>query len=102
MGKDLETTKPVQEWKQYIEPVLKSKVQEFKLLGYNKVTQEEIWNCLVERIWKGNPERRLHEIVQDVYHLSANEYMNYMTIDAYQADDLMASIQALTKDRSDD
>jgi len=93
----LETTKTVQEWKAYIHPVLESKVQEFKLLGYSKVTLEDVWNCLVERVWKGNPERRLHEIVQEVYHLSTTEYMNYMTIDAYQADDLMASIQALTK-----
>jgi len=90
--------KTVQEWKTHILPALYSKQSEFKLIGYTEVTKEEIWKCLEEKIWKGNPNKRLHEVVQDIFHLPASTYMNYMTVDALKVeeDDLMASIHALT------
>lgn len=93
--------KHVQAWEQEIQPVLKSKLHEFKLLGYPNISQKDIWNCLVEKVWKGNPKKRLHEIVSDIFHLSLNTYMNYETINAYQTDDLMASIRALTNEDKD-
>lgn len=91
--------KPIQEWKSYIQPALKSKQSEFKLIGYEEVTEDEIWRCLEDKIWKGNPEKRLYEVIQDVFHLPANTYMNYIQIGALhvEEDDLMSSIQALTK-----
>jgi len=94
--------KSVQEWKNVIYPALKSKQSEFKLIGYTEVTIEELWRCLKERVWKGNPEKRLHEVVQDIFHLPATTYMNFITVDAMKVedDDLMSSIQALTGDKN--
>ncbi|WP_042146126.1 post-transcriptional regulator [Paucisalibacillus sp. EB02] len=88
--------KAVEAWKQELKPVLISKAEELQLMGYSKATHEDIWKCLVNKVWKGNPEKMLHEVVQDIFHLSSNIYMSYLTIDAYQDDDLMASIAALT------
>ncbi|MEN2765878.1 post-transcriptional regulator [Ornithinibacillus xuwenensis] len=92
----MESVKTVNEWKLLLMPVLESKAEEFQLMGYTRATDEDIWKCLVKKVWKGNPEKRLHEVVQDVFHLSSNIYMSYLTVDAYQDDDLMASIAALT------
>ncbi|WP_026906315.1 post-transcriptional regulator [Paucisalibacillus globulus] len=92
----MELVKAVESWKQELLPVLKSKAEELQLMGYPKATDEDIWMCLVKKVWKGNPEKRLYEVVQDIFHLSSNIYMSYLTIDAYQDDDLLASIAALT------
>lgn len=95
--KDLNVKKTVTEWRPLIECVLESKAREFALMGYSQATSSDIWNCLQEKVWKGNPVMRLHEIVQDIFHLKTSIYMSYLTINAYKDDDLMSSIAALTK-----
>lgn len=89
--------KTVQEWRSFIQPALSSKRNEFKLIGYENVTEEEIWNCLEAKVWKGNPVKRLYEVTADVFHLSAGTYMSFVRIGALKMedDDLQSSIQAL-------
>ncbi|KGX88989.1 post-transcriptional regulator [Pontibacillus litoralis] len=98
----MESGKTVVEWKPLVYPVLTSKVEEFQLLGYAKVHEEEVWKCMIKKVWKGKPTKRLYEIVQEIYHLPIGTYMSYITVEAYQEDDLMASIQALRDGESND
>ncbi|WP_068674453.1 post-transcriptional regulator [Oceanobacillus sp. Castelsardo] len=86
----------VNEWKEQMKPILESKAFEFQSMGYSQVTTEEVWNCLVAKVWKGNPKKRMHEITQDIFHLGSNVYLSYLTVKSYENDDLMASIAALT------
>ncbi|WP_188453536.1 post-transcriptional regulator [Virgibacillus oceani] len=92
----MEVVKTVNEWRDLLKPALESKTSEFRLMGYPQATSDDIWNCLVQKVWKGNPTMRLHEVTQDIFHLASNLYMSYLTVNAYQDDDLMASIAALT------
>lgn len=92
----MELVRKANEWKAMIEPVLDSKVSEFQLMGYTRATKEDVWKCLNQKVWKGNPQKRIHEIVQDIFHLGSNIYLSYLTVESYQNDDLMASITALT------
>lgn len=90
--------KTVQEWKTHIIPALYTKQSEFKLMGYPEITCDDIWACLEEKIWKGNPKKRLHAITQDIFHLSVSTYMSYLTVSALKEDDdLISSIQAVLK-----
>lgn len=85
------------DWKPMVRPALESKTKELLLMGYPQATSEDIWSCLENSLWKGDPQKRIHEVVQDIFHLSGNSYMSYLTLDSYQEDnDLMASIAALT------
>lgn len=95
--------KTIQEWRQIVDPALKSKQGEFKLIGYSEVSIEEIWRCLEEKVWKGNPKKKLHEVVEDIFHLPPATYMSFMTVNALKSDedDLMSNIQALTKGESE-
>src|SRR5690625_390336 len=99
MEREMPEKRSVQDWKSHIQPALISKQSEFRLIGYDEVTEEEIWQCLKDKIWKGNPEKQVHEVIQDIFHLPVNTYMNYIQMDALQVkeDDLMSSIEALTK-----
>jgi len=91
--------KTIQEWRLIVEPALRSKQGEFKLVGYSDISTEEIWECLKEKVWKGNPTKRLHEVVQDIFHLPTTTYISFITVNALRVedDDLMASIQAVTE-----
>ncbi|MBM7620418.1 hypothetical protein JOC95_002271 [Bacillus tianshenii] len=66
-------------------PVLKSKLEEFQLFGYDKVTEDELWECLTRKTWKRPETKMLHQLVNDVYGLSVTDYMSYITIEAYKA-----------------
>lgn len=91
--------KPIDEWKDILDPALDSKVEEFKLMGYGQATKEAIWACLKDKVWKGSPNKRLHEAVQDIFHLKTSLFMSYLTVSAFTDDtDLMSSIKALTND----
>lgn len=85
-----------EEWKSFMEPVLDSKTSEMRLMGYPEATNDDIWNCLLEKVWKGSPPERLYQVTQDIFHLGSNVYMSYLTLHAQQNDDLMTSIQELT------
>ncbi|MGY0694274.1 post-transcriptional regulator [Virgibacillus sp. FSP13] len=95
----MEIVRNVDDWKTLLKPALDSKTSELKLLGYSQATNDDIWNCLVQKVWKGNPSKRLYEVTQDIFHLASNVYMSYLTVSAYQDDDLIASIAALTGDK---
>lgn len=64
-------------------PALKSKQEEFLLLGYEGVSEEEIWQFLVKKKWKkGKNELKLYEIVQSILSLKIGEFMNYSAVEA--------------------
>ncbi|UOR12206.1 post-transcriptional regulator [Halobacillus amylolyticus] len=98
----MEAEKRVSEWKFQVKPVLISKKEELQDMGYQKATTEEVWNCLQKKVWKKDPEKRLHQVVQDILHLSTNQFVSYITVEAYQDEDLMASIQALSNEKGSD
>ena len=66
-----------------IEELCRSKAEEFRLIGYEHVTGEEIWACVNSKYVKsGQPE--LHKLVNDILSLRAVQFMNFMTLSAYK------------------
>jgi Post-transcriptional regulator len=77
---------PVDKYREDLIEVVNSKVEEFHFLGYDRVTEEEVWDCLKKRKWKKyKEEKMLHQLVNDVLSLSPSEFMNYLTIEAQNA-----------------
>ena len=75
----------VEAYRGQLQVVLESKVEEFQMIGYDRVTTEDIWKCLKSKKWKKvDSDVRLYELVNDVLTLTANEYMTYLTVEAYQ------------------
>lgn len=101
MGDIMEIRHTASEWKQMVLPALDSKAEELGMLGYSQATREEVWKCLVQKVWKGDPDKRIHEIIQDIFHLPSSTYLSYLTQNAYQDEGLMASIAALTGKNQD-
>src|SRR5699024_4752738 len=88
----------VVEIKHRLMPILKSKENKYKNMGYKDISTEDNWDCLWNQIWKSKQEFTLHQIVQDILHLPIQTYMSYLSLSAYHRDnnDLMKSIQAVT------
>src|SRR5699024_973919 len=68
------------------------------MMGYKDISTNDIWECLLEKVWKNQSFPPLYQVVQDILHLPIHVYMSYLTLNAYQVtdDDLMASIRAVT------
>ncbi|MFD0714005.1 post-transcriptional regulator [Paenibacillus sp. GCM10027626] len=72
-----------EEWSMAIEQLCQSKAEEFRLVGYEYVTAEEVWQCVSEKYAKsGQPA--MHQVVNDILSLKATKFMNYLTISAYR------------------
>jgi predicted NAD/FAD-binding protein len=71
-----------------IKPALKSKEEEFKLLGYENVTEAQIWEYLTRKKWKkAKEEVHLYEIVADILSIKIGDVMNYTTVEAFKMAD---------------
>ncbi|WP_090856034.1 post-transcriptional regulator [Paraliobacillus sp. PM-2] len=92
-------SRTVEDWRAFLSVVLQSKTEELRMMGYGDTTEDVVWQCLKQKVWKGNPEKRLYQVVEDILHLSTNIYMSYLTVESYKEDDLMASIAALTENK---
>lgn len=71
---------------QVIEQLCATKVEEFKLYGYENVTNEEIWKCVSESYRGTMPP--LYQLTNDILSLKVTTFMNWMTINAYKGIDL--------------
>ena len=72
-----------QELNELIEQLCRSKAEEFRLIGYEHVQDEEIWNYVSEKYAKsGMP--RLHVIVNDILSLKATKFMDWLTMNAFK------------------
>lgn len=82
---------PLAGYREKLQPVIRSKVEEFHLLGYDGATSDDIWECMLNKVWKKKKKvanKMLHEMVEDIFHLSINDYMSYLTVEAYKGPDL--------------
>ncbi|MGG3564594.1 post-transcriptional regulator [Neobacillus rhizosphaerae] len=68
-----------------VQPALASKLSEFDLLGYDSVSENELWNFLIKKKWKKlKVEMKLYEIIQEILSVRVSDYMSYATIEAYK------------------
>ncbi|AIE60864.1 post-transcriptional regulator [Bacillus methanolicus] len=71
-----------------VKPALESKLNEFRLLGYEKITEQELWDFLTKKKWKKvREEIHLYQIVQEILSVQVNEYMNFATVEAFKLTD---------------
>lgn len=72
-------------WDQTIKQLCASKAEEFKLVGYEHVTAEEIWECVsTPYVKSGVPA--VHQLVSDILSLKVTKFMNYMMMSIYRQD----------------
>lgn len=84
----------IEQWREHIQPFLQSKLEEFHLLGLNRLTMDELWQFVEENLSKKKKERevnKLHQFVNYVMSLSINDYMNKVRMDMFRGKDPLNS-----------
>lgn len=73
----------------FIEPFLKSKLEEFHLLGMERLTMDELWVFVLEMMKKKKiKEVYLHECINFIMRLSVNDYLNKIRLEMFKGLDL--------------
>ncbi|MET3196240.1 post-transcriptional regulator [Bacillus sp. OAE603] len=76
----------VSEYKPKLQVVIESKLDEFKMLGYDTVSEDELWQCLENTLWRKNEDDpKLFQLVEDILSLTVNDYMNYIRIESFKS-----------------
>ncbi|GGI10560.1 post-transcriptional regulator [Gottfriedia solisilvae] len=76
----------VSEFKPKLQVVIESKLDEFKMLGYDTVSEDELWQCLENTLWRKNEDDpKLFQLVEDILSLTVNDYMNYIRIESFKS-----------------
>lgn len=71
----------LEEKRKELKQVLTSKLEEFELLGYKNINEDELWEYFVKKKWKKRDEIMFHEMVNDILTLSPQKYLTYVTIE---------------------
>ncbi|ASS92022.1 MULTISPECIES: post-transcriptional regulator [Aeribacillus] len=71
----------VDAYRKYLRPFLKSKLEEFRLYGYDKMTEDELWVFLKRKKWKKIEGVRVHRLVEGIMSVKVSDFMNYTTIE---------------------
>lgn len=69
------------ELEEAIRLMCESKADEFRLLGYESITAEDVWECVRER-YRTDGLPRLHRLASDILSLKPTEWMNWATLKA--------------------
>jgi hypothetical protein len=79
------------QYRSQVKPVLDSKIEEFHILGYDTIKEDELWVFLTKKKWKKPSEDiRISELVQEILNVKVADYMNYATIEAFKTADLFS------------
>lgn len=82
-------------WRDDLQIVLESKVDELHMLGYEQATVDDVWNCAIYKLRKKKEYVNLHEFVNTIFSIRPNEYMNYLTIDNYNTSEWLNNEELL-------
>ena len=70
--------KSLKELYERVKPALYSKLKEIRNIGFKYVSEKDIWNYLIENVWKEKTNLELHELISDILYVdnySVNEYV---------------------------
>jgi Post-transcriptional regulator len=83
---ELESTKMLESLRDQLKPAILSKLNEFEILGYESVQEDDIWKFLLMKKWRKLKEDdiQLHKLVNDILSVRIQEYMTFITVEAFQ------------------
>lgn len=87
----------IADWREDMQIVLESKVDELHILGYEQATVDLVWDCIVSQWKKKKSEVRLHEMVNAILSLKPAQYMNYLTMENYNTSEWLSNEQLLNE-----
>lgn len=75
---------PADLYKDHLKPFLRSKTEEFRILGYDDIEIEELWSYLLNKKWKKKKDVQIHQLAGDILSVKIGEFMNYATVESFK------------------
>lgn len=85
---------PADLYKDHVRPFLYSKLEEFKILGYDDVELESLWSYLTDKKWKKKTELSIYELASDILSVKIGEFMNYATVESFKTSNWLGGERA--------
>lgn len=84
----MENSHTYNQFRSKVQPAMSSKIQEFGLLGYDAVSENELWEYLIKKRWKKQKDEiMLYEVIQDILSVKVSDYMSFATIESLKSAD---------------
>lgn len=71
-------------YKDYVRLFFYSKLEEFKIFGYDDVEFESLWLYLIGKKWKKKMELYIYEMMSDILLVKIGEFMNYVIVELFK------------------
>jgi len=68
----------VKELFERVRPALRAKIAEFQRMGYQNVTESDIWNYLIDAKWRKGKDLMLSDIVSDIMNFHYSDFQKNM------------------------
>lgn len=82
-------------YREDVKEVLQCKIDEFKLLDYDQINEDELWRFLIAKKWrKPKEDVHLYEIVSDIFSLKVSDLISFAQIEQFRTQDLFSEINA--------
>ncbi|AIM15731.1 MULTISPECIES: post-transcriptional regulator [Neobacillus] len=74
-----------EQYRTQVQPAILSKLEEFRLLGTDSVTEDDLWEFLMKKKWrKEKDELKLFEMIQDILSVKVSDYISFATIESFK------------------
>lgn len=85
---------PYEKYYEELEPVIKSKAEEFTVIGYGAVEMKDLWNYLMKKKWKNakTDDVHMYSLVSDILSVKPGDFMSFMAVEAYRSPDWFADL----------
>ena len=70
--------KSVSELYNRVSPALYSKVKELRGLGYQYITEKDVWSYLVNNDWKEKSDLQLNDLISDILYCDNDKLYEYI------------------------
>lgn len=79
---------PFEQFREKVQPVLQSKLEEFRILGYEQISEGELWEYLLKKVWR-QPKGEIHiyELVSEIFEVKVSDVVHFRTMVEMQTDD---------------
>ena len=77
-------------------PALQSKRNEFDFYGYSTVTEQDLWEYCINKIWRKKDVNtmRIHEITNDILKILPAAYMTFTQIEEQRSSDWFSDLKS--------
>lgn len=66
-----------------VKPALQSKLEEFRLLGYDSIDEDGLWEFLIRKKWKKEKEEiKIYQVIQEILSVKVSDFISYATVEA--------------------